>query len=109
MTTEYATFEVSDYLDNEEAIAEYLSAAAEDPNPDLLLVALANVAKARGMARVAEDAGLARESLYKALSPGSHPRFETISAVLRALNVRLAIVPEVSEQEKAEPEYARVP
>jgi len=93
MTTNYATFEASDYLDNEEVIAEYLTAAAEDPNPDLLLVALANVAKARGMARVAEDAGLGRESLYKALSPGSHPRFETISAVLRALNVRLAIVP----------------
>ncbi len=93
MTTDYTTFAASDYLDNEEVIAEYLSAAAEDPNPDVLLVALADVAKARGMSRVAEDAGLGRESLYKALAPGSHPRFETISAVLRALNVRIAIVP----------------
>jgi probable addiction module antidote protein len=108
MTTEYATYEASDYLDNEEVIAEYLTVAAEDPNPDLLLVALANVAKARGMTRVAEDAGLARESLYKALSPGSHPRFETISAVLRALNVRLAILPDVSEREGADPDHAHV-
>ncbi len=45
------------------------------------------------MAQVAKDAGLGRESLYKALAPGAHPRFETIAAVLRALNVRLSIAP----------------
>jgi probable addiction module antidote protein len=68
-----------------------LSAAAEDEDPNVLLGALAHVAKARGMASVAEAAGLGRESLYKALAPGSHPRFETIQAVLRALNVDLRI------------------
>lgn len=93
MATKYATFNAADYLDNDEIIAEYLTAAAEDANPDVLLAALAEVAKARGMAQVAADAGLGRESLYKALAPGSHPRFETISAVLRALNVRLSLVP----------------
>jgi probable addiction module antidote protein len=72
-------------------IAEYLTAAAEDENPDVLLLALADVAKARGMAQVARDAGLGRESLYKALAPGSHPRFETIAAVLRALGVKVAV------------------
>jgi probable addiction module antidote protein len=91
--TDYAPFEAANYLDNEEVVAEYLSAAAADSNPDVLLVALAEVAKARGMAQVAKDAGLGRESLYKALAPGAHPRFETVAAVLRALNVRLAIVP----------------
>jgi probable addiction module antidote protein/putative addiction module killer protein len=79
----------ADYLDDEETIAEYLTAAAEDGNTDALLLALANVAKARGMAQVARDAGLGRESLYKALAPGSHPRFETIAAVTRALGFRL--------------------
>lgn len=95
-TTKYATFHAADYLDSEEVIAEYLTAAAEDENPDVLLAALAEVAKARGMARVAADAGLGRESLYKALAPGAHPRFETISAVLRALNVRIALHPATS-------------
>jgi probable addiction module antidote protein len=89
----YATFNAADYLDSDEAIAEYLTAAAEDENPDVLLSALAEVAKARGMAQVAAAAGLGRESLYKALAPGSHPRFETISAVLRALNMRLSMTP----------------
>ena len=88
---EYAPFDVSDYLDNDEMIAEYLTAAAEDDNPDVLLLALANVAKAHGMAKVAKAAGLGRESLYKALAPGSHPRFETIVAVLRALGVTVVV------------------
>ncbi len=87
----YAPFEIADYLDNEEVIAEYLSAAAQDKDSDVLLKALSDVAKARGMAQVAKDAGLGRESLYKALRHGSKPRFETIAAVLRALNVRIAV------------------
>ncbi len=93
MSTDFATFNVADYLDNDEVIAEYLTAAAEDENTDVLLAALAEVAKARGMSQVAAAAGLGRESLYKALAPGSHPRFETIAAVLRALKVRLSVTP----------------
>ncbi len=93
MTT-FATFDVADYLDSEETIAEYLTAAAENPDQAVLLAALSDVAKARGMATVAKAAGLGRESLYKALSPGSHPRHETVSAVMRALGVRFAVVPD---------------
>lgn len=93
MSTDFATFNVAAYLDNDEVIAEYLTAAAEDENTDVLLSALAEVAKARGMSQVAAAAGLGRESLYKALAPGSHPRFETIAAVLRALKVRLSVTP----------------
>ncbi len=90
--TSYAPFEVADCLDSEEMIAEYLSAAAEDDNPDVFLVALGDVAKARGMAQIAKASGLGRESLYKALSAGAHPRHETISAILRALGVKFAVV-----------------
>lgn len=57
----------------------------------MLLKALADVAKARGMAQVAKDAGLGRELLYKALRQGSKPQFATIAAVMRALNVRIAV------------------
>jgi probable addiction module antidote protein len=85
----YAPLDVSSYLTDAETVAEFLTAAAEDVNLDVFLRALAEVAKARGMAQVAREAGLGRESLYKALAPGSHPRFETINAVLRALGVRL--------------------
>ena len=89
--TNYAPFDTAAYLDNDEVIAEYLTAAAEDPNPDVFLAALGDVAKARGMAQIAKAAGLGRESLYKALSPGAQPRYETINAVLHALGVKFTI------------------
>ena len=73
---------------------EYLSAAAQDPNPDVFVAALGHVAKARGMARIAKDSGLGRESLYKALSTGAHPRFETVNSVLHALGVKFTVVSE---------------
>jgi probable addiction module antidote protein len=92
MTTTYAPFDAADYLDNDAVIAEYLSAAVDDPNPDVFLAALGDVAKAHCTARIAKDAGLGRESLYKALSSGAHPRYETVSAILRALGVKFAVV-----------------
>ncbi len=86
-----STFDAAQYLDSEEMMAEYLSAAMEDPNPDVFLTALSDVARARGIAQLAKDAGLGRESLYKTLSPGSKPRFDTIMKITKALGVPLAV------------------
>ncbi len=94
----FAPFDVAEYLDNDEVIAEYLTAAMEDPDPDVFLAALGDVAKARGMAQIARETGLGRESLYKALSSGAHPRYDTIKAVLGALGVKLSIVPNLAQQ-----------
>lgn len=84
-------FDVTDYLDSEEMIAEYLSASLEDENPDVFLAAIAEVAKARGMTAIANSTGLGRESLYKALAPGAKPRYETIIKVLHGLGVKLTV------------------
>ena len=84
-------FDAVDYLDSEEMMAEYLTAAMEAENPDIFLNALANVAKARGVAQLAKDTGLGRESLYKTLSPGAKPRFDTIMKITKALGVPLAV------------------
>ncbi|HUX62642.1 addiction module antidote protein [Sulfuricella sp.] len=92
MTT-FAKFDAADYLDNETVIAEYLTAALEDPNPEVLLAALSSVAKARGMSQLAKDTGLGRESLYKALAPGAKPRYDTIMKLLHALGVKLHVEP----------------
>jgi probable addiction module antidote protein len=86
-------FDAADYLDSEEMIAEYLSAALEDENPDVSLAAVSDVAKARGMTAIAASTGLGRESLYKALAPGAKPRYETIVKVLHSLGVRLTVQP----------------
>jgi probable addiction module antidote protein len=101
MTETFAPFDVADYLDSEDLMAKYLAAAAEDSDPDIFLAALGDVARARGMAHVANEAGLGRESLYKALSPGAHPRFETISAVLKALGMKMSITPARPLEEKS--------
>lgn len=81
-------FDAARYLDDDAAIAEYLTAILETDDPDLLLRALGDVARAKGMAQVARDSGLGRESLYKALAPGAKPRFDTVLKVARALGVR---------------------
>jgi probable addiction module antidote protein len=86
-------FDAADYLDTDEIIAEYLSAALEDPNPDVFLMAVADVAKAKGMGRIAGATGLGRESLYKAFAPGAKPRYDTVLKVLRALGIQLHAVP----------------
>lgn len=87
--THFTPFDVADYLDDEETIAAYLTEALNDPDPDVFLVAVKTVARARGMTQLAKDSGLGRESLYKALAPGSKPRYETIMKVVRALGVNL--------------------
>ena len=88
-----APFDASDYLDSEEVIAEYLTVALDDPDPDAFLMAVRDVAKARGIATIAENAGLGRESLYKALRPGAQPRFDTVRRLLDALGVKLGVMP----------------
>ena len=87
--TQFTHFDAADYLDNEETIAAYLTEALEDPDPDMFIIAVKTVARARGMTQLAKDSGLGRESLYKALSPGAKPRYQTIMKVVRALGVKL--------------------
>ena len=86
-------FDAADYLDNDLVISEYLNAALEDENPNVFLQAIADVAKARGMTKLAKDTGLGRESLYKALAPGAKPRYDTVIKLVRALGVELHTSP----------------
>lgn len=83
------TFDVSQYLDSKEMIAEYLSQVLADGDTSELLIAMGNIAKAKGMSQIAKDTGLGRESLYKTFAPNSKPRFETIMKVLNSFGVKL--------------------
>ena len=84
-----APFDAIDYLADDATIAEFFNAALEDGRPDVFLQAIRTAARARGMSQLARDAGLGRESLYKALAPGAKPRFDTILKLLPALGVQL--------------------
>jgi len=89
----FAPFDPAEFLDDEEVIAEYLSAALEDSNPEVFLAAVADVSRARGIAKIAQDSGLGRESLYKALAPGAKPRYETVRKLMDALGMKLTVTP----------------
>lgn len=86
---ELPEFDAVPYLDSEEAIAAYLTDILEANDAGLLAAALGDIARARGMTEIAKAAGLTREALYKALRPGSEPRFDTVNRVCAALGVRL--------------------
>ena len=83
----------ADHLKTEEDMVAYLEAALEEADPALGAAALGDIARAKGMTQVARDAGLGRESLYKALSPSGNPEFSTILKVVSALGLRLHAAP----------------
>ena len=83
----------ADHLKTDEDMAAYLEAALEEGNPALVAAALGDIARAKGMTQVAREAGLGRESLYKALSPAGNPEFATILNVVSALGLQLHAAP----------------
>ena len=86
-------FEIADYLDSKEMIAEYLNAVLEEGDNSDVITAIGHIAKAIGMTKIAEETGLSRPSLYKALSDGAKPQFETIMKVLKAIGGEIRINP----------------
>lgn len=86
-------FDISDYLDSNEMIAEYLNAVLEEGDDNDIIIAIGNIAKAIGMTQIAEQTGLSRTSLYKALSEGAKPQFSTILKVLKAIGGNIQINP----------------
>lgn len=86
-------FDMAQYLDSDEAVAEYLTLVMEENDSAALAQALGTIARARGMSEIAKASGLGREALYKALRSGASPRFETISRVCQALGVKLVAQP----------------
>ncbi len=86
-------WDASDHLGTKEDIIAYLEAALEEDDPSLVTAALGDIARSQGMTQIAREAGLGRESLYKALSTEGNPEFATVLKVLRALGLRLQVVP----------------
>ncbi len=91
--SELPEFDAAEYLHSEEDMAAYITTILEENDPALLASALGDIARSRGMTQVAKDSGITREALYKALRPGSEPRFDTVNRVCTALGVRLVAQP----------------
>jgi probable addiction module antidote protein len=87
--TQTFPWDPAEHLETEEDMAIYLEAALEENDPALVAAALGDIARAKGMTQIAREAGLGRESLYKALSPEGNPELATVLKVLKALGLRL--------------------
>jgi len=90
---ETTKFDIADDLDRNEMIAEYLNAVLEDGDDAEMVTAIGHIAKAIGMTKIAEETGMSRPSLYKALSAGAKPQFSTIMKVLKAVGGQIHINP----------------
>jgi probable addiction module antidote protein len=90
---ETSKFDIADYLDSNEMIAEYLNTVLEEGNDAEIISAIGHIAKAIGMTKIAEETGLSRPSLYKALSDGAKPQFTTIMKVLKAVGGQIQVNP----------------
>jgi probable addiction module antidote protein len=91
MAERFTRFDAAEFLKTPEEMAAYLDACFEEDAGDDVLIraALNDIARAKGMTQIARDAGLGRESLYKALSSSGNPEFATIMKVMKALGLRL--------------------
>ncbi|MDD5387880.1 MAG: putative addiction module antidote protein [Gallionellaceae bacterium] len=102
-------YDAAEYLEAEEDMAAYLDAAMEDGDPRVIASALGAIARARGMTQVAKDAGLGRESLYRALSDEGNPEFATVMKVIKALGLKLradTITPQAAKKKHQRRTYA---
>jgi probable addiction module antidote protein len=80
-----------EHLNSPEAVAAYVEAAFEDGDPALIAAAIGDVARARGMTQLAKEAGVSRETIYKAFSEDGNPTLETLTGVIRALGLKLTV------------------
>jgi probable addiction module antidote protein len=99
MNQSLTTFDMAALLSSDEAISEYLSQVLADGDNEEFLRAIGYIAKARGMAQIAKDSGMGRESLYKAFAPGAKPRFDTVLRVMHALGIDLHAQPGHQQRE----------
>ena len=95
-------WDASEHLDSEQAIAAYLNAALQENDPSLIAAVLGDIARARGMSRVARETRLSRESLYRALSDGGNPELDTLLKVMNAFQLRLSVAKAPARTGKAD-------
>lgn len=107
METESSKFDVADYIHNQDEAAMYLGSIAEDNDPTFFLEALGDTARAYSMHKIATEAGVSRESLYRSLSREGNPRFSTIVKVLDAMGLAFCVVTKEQLRQEAEEREAR--
>lgn len=84
-------WDIADYLKTEDDITAYMAAVLEDGDPALIAAAVGDIAKAKGMAKIAKEAGLSRATMYKSFTKGGNPGFATVLKVITALGLKFHV------------------
>jgi probable addiction module antidote protein len=93
MPLETTKFNVLDRLKTVKEQIAYLEAALDEDDPSFIATAIGDIAKARGVSEFARETGLSREAIYKAFRPGGNPTIETVNKAMKALGLKLKLVP----------------
>jgi probable addiction module antidote protein len=93
MSVKIADWDGAEFLTTPERIAAYLDVVLEEGDPDMIKIALGNIARSKGMTEIERTTGIRRTTLYRALSPDGNPELATVASVLDALGLRLSVVP----------------
>ena len=93
MTIKISNFDAADYLETEDDVRTFLEDTANTGTTSDLIHAINTAARAKGIAKISEDTGLTRNSLYKSLSENGNPHFSTIDKVIHALGFKLTLTP----------------
>jgi probable addiction module antidote protein len=110
MTVTIAKWDTAEVLNTRERVVAYLDAVLADGDPEMLKLALGNIARSKGMTEIAKQTGIRRTSLYRALSPEGNPEFATVAGVIRALGLRLSVTPDATHRAAARrPALIRAP
>ena len=110
--TKVTRYDASHYLDSEEMIAAYVAESLASDDPSEIAQSLGAIARAHGMTRIAKDAGLSRENLYKALCADGNPELATLLRVMKALGLKLSAVParkaDAADKNRSAPRRRRI-
>lgn len=109
MVEKFSRFDAAEYLNSEAEMAAYLAACAEEGDPDLILAALGDIARARSIGRIAREAEMSREGLYKALSGKGNPSFANVVKIARAVGFKVLISPSAQLEDPVRTKKANAP
>ena len=92
MVKGFSKYDAAEYLDSDEMITAYLEEASKENDPKMLIMALGDIARAKGMTQLAKETGISRDGLYKSLGENGNPSLETLSKVANAFGLRVTLV-----------------
>ena len=92
----FSKFDPAEYINSKEAVIAHIEVALEENNTELLMAVIGDIARSKGMTKIARELGVSREGLYRSLAPNGNPSFETVFKLLDILGLQLKVEPKAA-------------